>query len=466
MEEKCTYIDEIVVQTPHDAVSEFIERLRASQAVGEEDTPNNDAIEPPTLQLTTRYASPKTEKEIAEARENSVPLSTRRDTVWCLGVWKDWSCARNSRPYTKSKVPSNPASCTSHISLSHWLEAFVLEVRTKHGKEYSPDTLHHLICGILRYVRETSMPTVDFFKDHEYGNFRKTLDSEMKRIRRTGKGSSKKKAEPLTNHDEEKLWESGLLGDHSPNALLNTIFYMCGLFFALRSGAEHRCLRLNPPQITVHQSKEGTYLLYVEDASKNHQGGLKGRKVSSKQVKHFENVENPYKCFVRLFQLYLSKLPQDCPKNAFYFKPLQKYSANGVWFSKQPLGHNKLHKMMSSICSAAGISGYKTNHSLRATSASRLYQTGIDEQLIMERTGHRSIEGVRSYKITNVDQEKAVSNILQQADSHHQPCGTTGTINQLTSKTTFNHTKNFPSHSALPNINIKDCTQITFNFHY
>ena len=72
MEEKCTYIDEIVVQTPHDAVSEFIERLRASQAVGEEDTPNNDAIEPPTLQLTTRYASPKTEKEIAEARENLI----------------------------------------------------------------------------------------------------------------------------------------------------------------------------------------------------------------------------------------------------------------------------------------------------------------------------------------------------------------------------------------------------------
>ena len=70
-----------------------------------------------------------------------------------------------------------------------------------------------------------------------------------------------------------------------------------------------------PTQITVHQSKEGTYLLYVEDASKNHQGGLKGRKVSSKQVKNFENVENPYRCFVRLFQLYLSKLPQDCPKN-------------------------------------------------------------------------------------------------------------------------------------------------------
>ena len=74
MDEKCTYIDEIVVQMPHDSISEFIER--ACQAVGEENTPNNDAIEPPTLQLTTRYASPKMDKEIAEARENAVPLST------------------------------------------------------------------------------------------------------------------------------------------------------------------------------------------------------------------------------------------------------------------------------------------------------------------------------------------------------------------------------------------------------
>ena len=51
---------------------------------GDEDTPNNDTIEPPTLQQTTRYASPKTNKETAEARENTVPLSIRRDTVFSI----------------------------------------------------------------------------------------------------------------------------------------------------------------------------------------------------------------------------------------------------------------------------------------------------------------------------------------------------------------------------------------------
>ena len=103
-----------------------------------------------------------------------------------------------------------------------------------------------------------------------------TLDAEMKRIRMSGKGSNERQTEPLTFEDEKKLWTQGLLGDHSLLALLNTILYMCGICFALRNGGEHRSLRLSPPQITVHKSNEGSqYLLYVEDTSKNHQGGLK-----------------------------------------------------------------------------------------------------------------------------------------------------------------------------------------------
>ena len=36
----------------------------------------------------------------------------------------------------------------------------------------------------------------------------------------------------------------------------------------------------------------------------------------------------------------------------------------------------------------------------------------MDEQLIMERTGHRSIDGVRSYKRTSDEQEQSVSDVL------------------------------------------------------
>ena len=65
------------------------------------------------------------------------------------------------------------------------------------------------------------------------------------------------------------------------------------------------------------------------------------------------------------------------------------------------------------MCEQAGIPGYRTNHSLRATAATRLHQSGcVEEQEIMQRTGHRSIEAVRSYKQISSEQLEQVSYIL------------------------------------------------------
>ena len=60
-----------------------------------------------------------------------------------------------------------------------------------------------------------------------------------------------------------------------------------------------------------------------------------------------------------------------------------------------PVGHNTLSKTVGRLCKKADIPGYKTNHSLCVTSATHLFQSGADEQLIMSRTGHRSVDGVQ-----------------------------------------------------------------------
>lgn len=50
----------------------------------------------------------------------------------------------------------------------------------------------------------------------------------MKRLQGKGLGVNKKQAEVIEKEEEEMLWSSGVLGDHSlAQALLNTIFYMC-----------------------------------------------------------------------------------------------------------------------------------------------------------------------------------------------------------------------------------------------
>ena len=45
------------------------------------------------------------------------------------------------------------------------------------------------------------------------------------------------------------------------------------------------------------------------------------------------------RCLVSLLDLYFSKLPQSAKdKDIFYYRPLNKYTADGPWYSEQPRG--------------------------------------------------------------------------------------------------------------------------------
>ena len=78
--------------------------------------------------------------------------------------------------------------------------------------------------------------------------------------------------------------------------------------------------------------------------------------------------------------------PRERTSDAFYLTPL-KNPKTDCWYSTVPLGHNKLAWTVKRICDARGIAGFKTNHSLRATAATRLYDAKVNEQLICEKTG-------------------------------------------------------------------------------
>ena len=155
----------------------------------------------------------------------------------------------------------------------------------------------------MRYLRINGHPTIDFLCDEDFVTFKSSLDAEMKRLQSLGIGSKKRQAKALTADEEDILWEKGLLGDATPQSLLDTMIYCNGLYFALRSGKEHRQLRLCPCQIElIEREGERPYLKYTEDISKNRPGGLKGRKVKQKIVYHHSNLEKPERCFVRLLR--------------------------------------------------------------------------------------------------------------------------------------------------------------------
>ena len=60
------------------------------------------------------------------------------------------------------------------------------------------------------------------------------------------------------------------------------------------------------------------------------------------------------------------------------------------------IGHNTLKGLLKNMCTEAGLSSDgKSNHSLRATAATRMLDAGLPEKIIMNRTGHHCLDGLK-----------------------------------------------------------------------
>ena len=234
---------------------------------------------------------------------------------------------------------------------------------------------------------------------------------------------------------------------------------MCGLYFLLRGGSELRGLK--PQHITVNTSSSGEmYLLYRETGSKNNPGGINSKRVNNKEVPHFKNQSNPSRDFVSLYMLYRP------PEAEFLFLQSIKRPSGSYWYCNKVVGHNALAGTVKRLCSLAGIVGKKTNHSLRATAATRLFQEGIDEQLIMNVTGHRSTDGVQAYKRVSIDQYKQMSTALQHSKciTADEPISIDNGEDKKSRSKSPPETTDTTSSTKLPSFVLTNCTGVTINF--
>ena len=289
---------------------------------------------------------------------------------------------------------------------------FIHEVRDKNGKCYNRDTLYDLITMINAFFKENGK-IYCFFDDPEFFVLKNTLDNRMKDLSAEGLIAPRIQAEPITTEELNILWDKKLLGDANPQQLLETLILLNGTLFAMRAAKEHYDMKVDQIQVYFDSSLNQKYLFYHENISKCNQGGIKSRGVRPKKGRAYQNLVNPDRCLVRLHELYISLRPTD-PKcsNKYYLRPLTDPQPGAkVWYSCQARGKHKIEGVVAKICENAGFSGRRSNHSARAAAATNLYENGIDEQLIQEKTGHRSV-AVRSYKRTSSRQMKQVSDIL------------------------------------------------------
>ena len=242
-----------------------------------------------------------------------------------------------------------------YYELCFWLSKFVHEIRN--GTYYPPNTLYQIFVGVQRYLRENGFEGLNVFQDSQYKAFQDSLDARMKNLTRSGLGITVKQAKPILEDEEDILWSKGLLGDSDPKTLVNTLVFLFGKYFSLRSGEEHRSLSFAQLEVVKGDETERSRLRYSSFGEKNFGGGLQHRRIKPKIVEQHENISNPERCIVRLYNKYINKCPKNMPQsNCFYLSPKRHCKVDDdVWFTKSPIGKNSLRKVVSDMCKTANI---------------------------------------------------------------------------------------------------------------
>ncbi|XP_031549389.1 zinc finger MYM-type protein 3-like [Actinia tenebrosa] len=279
----------------HDFLFDNANCLEVEANIGEK----NNELE---IQEPKRDIAVVSDVDLHRRVEATIPHGTKCATAWCVQTWKEWAEERSKLCSTsvsdKYQVVDLDILQLSKEELDYWLAKFVLEVRKKKtpGECYPPNTLYQICCGIQRFLKENGKQEFKLFTDTSFKLFQDALDSEMKRLTSKGVGVQIKQAEAFSEEQEEKLWSSHVLGSHSPKVLLDTMVFLIGKNFSLRSGKEHRSLSFSQLSLVPPKNGEPEKLVYTSYGEKNNAGGLKHRSFKGKRVEHYANEERPERC--------------------------------------------------------------------------------------------------------------------------------------------------------------------------
>ncbi|XP_033635212.1 zinc finger MYM-type protein 3-like [Asterias rubens] len=378
-------------------LSENILKMAADMAQVMEEVPNNDlqddldslyTVEEPKIDLpppTTRSkAKPSGRRgrsrgnKKACLEEEPVPVEVEKPVVELKKSKEDARTSIGLNAYShfittkKTEMSDKPGLTWNQDILEISMDelAYILclmckEASQPDGSKYPPDILHLIFLSIQHYLSNSGRPD-NIFTDEIYHRFTDLLHEEIKHW--------KINIDPLSSVilnsriNEETLWNAKQLGAHSPYILLSTLIYFNAKHFQLKTIENHKALAFCRIQKHIRKMGSGRamFLRYYPGAGKkvgsSETGGKRKRDKDSDaemvRLEQTENVVNPLRCPVRLYEFYLSKCPDSVRSNTdlFYLVPERSCVPDSpVWYSSAPLGQHDMNKILTRILMVTDI---------------------------------------------------------------------------------------------------------------
>ena len=203
-------------------------------------------------------------------------------------------------------------------------------------------------------------------------------------------------SEAFTVDKEEQIWQKGALGVETARSLLNAVFYLNGRNLCLRGRMEHRNLKLS--QLQFASNETGDYVVYIKNVY--HIIIVVAIKTN---MKHYSDPDQQERCYVNVLKTSFGKLPEAAfQQDVFYWRSKSKVEDKDYHlplFEERVIEKLVLGNMVKNMVKESGLScTNKTNHSLRATGATHMFEANVPKKLVKEQTRHRSSKSLEVYQ--------------------------------------------------------------------
>ncbi|XP_064206460.1 zinc finger MYM-type protein 3-like isoform X1 [Anguilla rostrata] len=300
-----------------------------------------------------------------------LPAPARGTGLSCtfgVNAWKTWAHSKQpaseERKAKQVKIKEDLLSCTA-AELNYGLAQFVREVASSDGEGYQADIVYYMCLGIQQYLLENNR-MVNIFTDQYY----LTFVQELNKILSRWQPRMSPNGDPLSQVEEEHLWECKQLGVYSPFVLLNTLMFFNTKYFGLRTVEQH--LQLSFSNVVRQCKRNSTsqgpakmlsicYLpSHRQRTAKESSLGKRKREEDVVELEQQENRMNPLRCPVKFFEFYLSKCSGSARNRSdvFYLQPERSCVAESpLWYSALPMDRGTLGNMLNRILAVQEIYG-------------------------------------------------------------------------------------------------------------
>ncbi|XP_014851727.1 PREDICTED: uncharacterized protein LOC106923279 isoform X2 [Poecilia mexicana] len=283
----------------------------------------------------------------AENEKLNLKVLDSRVGVDAWRKWIQWRESQTSLDLLPMAAGRSDILRCSSSELSDGLFLFIREAELPEEDSCPPDGLFFLCLSIQQYLFENRR-VENIFTDQNYQKF----SSELTRILKRSRPSMSVHRGVASRVEEEFLWECKQLGAYSPIVLLNTLLFFSCKYFGFttveqqrrlsftnftsctRTDGETSVLRFYPPE------SRGDAETGAEEAAGSDGVPAKKRRLNENFLEMKENLQNPLRCPVRLYEFYLSKCSDSVRRRSdvFYLQPDRRcVPSSPLWFSLAPL---------------------------------------------------------------------------------------------------------------------------------